>query len=192
MTSPYYMFGIQRRYPFQWNGGQGGVLMATRPAPTSLGMADMLESGYGDPNYLPYPALDRVITKKCPVSYRPPDPSPPRMLRAKASAQLAAVGDWPLVRRAGPEPVDPNEGVPFSPLGMLSDNEKKLVYVAGGALAAYLLFFHGKRRNPWAVTRRSRGVTGTLVFRDKASAKDYAAYVKRAYKKRTRIKRVKR
>lgn len=145
--------GVQRRFPYAWSAGQGGVLPPTRPAPTSLGAADMLESGYGDPNYLPYPPFNRTILHR------------------------AGLGDWPPIRPAGPELLfdsdSEEEGLGWS------DSEKTLALVAAAGVAAWWLFFRkrrnpGKRRSGYAITSTTRGVTGTIIMRRKRDALAYA------------------
>ena len=163
-SSPYYQFGYQQRFPFAWSGGAGGVLPDSRsPSESQLGMADMLESGYGDPNWLPYPPLQRTILHPRPF----------------------ALSDWPLVRPAGPEPLSPGEG--GVPLGALSDNEKKLALVAAAAAAAWFLFFRKRRRrNPrrrgYYVVSKVRGVSGAIVLPTKQEAVAYANYLRRGGK----------
>lgn len=141
-ANPYYQFAIQRRYPYAWFGGAGGVLPATRAAETrslsglggvgigncfgngcfgAAGSADMVESGL-DENSLPWPAFSRTHIH---------DPT------------LLCLSDWPLVRPAGPEPHDPHgDG-----LG-LSDNEQTLGIVLVAGAAAWWLFLRRPRRNP--------------------------------------------
>lgn len=244
----YYQHGAQQRYVFQWHGGQGGVFPAQQfqaraPTSSSLGMADMLEGGYGDPNFeFNYPAFNKVAPKR----YCPPPPAPCG-LRAKAAAELDSlgaahgeygsnvlsqiglsivggikntfgghtgggattlgpkpmhgmtlgprgrhyngVGDWPLARPQGFEPGWAATGaIPI--WDGLSQNEKTIALVALGAGALWWLTRKKKRRNPWKVTARSRGVTGSLIFRTKKGAKEYAAYLARG-KKRSKIRRVK-
>ena len=155
-SSPYYLFGYQQRWPWAWSGGAGGILPNARAAASSLGNADLYESGYGDPNWLPYPALQRTIRHPRPFS----------------------LSDWPLVRTAGPEPLSPGDGG-FA-LGALSDNEKKLAVVAAAGLAAWWFFFRKRRRrNPrrrgYYVLSRVRGVSGAIVLPTKSEALAYAA-----------------
>jgi hypothetical protein len=117
-NTPYYMYGYEQRWPWAWSGGAGGILPAmTRPPQSSLGNGDMAESGYGDPNWLPYPPLQRTILHPRPF----------------------ALSDWPLVRPAGPEPLSPGEG--GFPLGAisLSDNEKLALVAAAGVAAWWYL-----------------------------------------------------
>jgi len=157
-SSPYYLFGIQKRYPFQWSGAAGGVLPPARAH--GLGNADLYESGYGDPMYEPYPPLQRTILHR-------------------------GLGDWPLVRPAGPEPWV---------LGM-SDSEKQYALIAAAGFAAWWLFFRkskrrGRRRNPSArgyyVASSTRGVAGRLFFKKKGDASWYAKLL-RSQGKRARI-----
>jgi hypothetical protein len=61
---------------------------------------------------------------------------------APVGHRFPALADWPALRPAGPEPLDPGE------LGFwdgLSDNEKKLA-VLGGAAAVWYFFLRKKRR----------------------------------------------
>lgn len=115
-TSPYYLFGAQRRYPYAWHGGAGGVPTGTRAAETrELSGADLIESGLS-PYALPTPAFRRT--------------------------RLHAVGDWPLARPAGPEPEDPGLG----DLLDLSANEKIVAIGAAAGLAAYVLWRRRRRK----------------------------------------------
>jgi hypothetical protein len=127
-SSPYFQFGAQRRYPFAWHGGPGGVPQS-RVAGESreLSNVDLEESGL-NPYSMPYPAFGRT--------------------------RLHSVGDWPAVRPAGPEPLDPGGlGSTSRRMGArrpgdwhsvgsitdLSDNEKKLaMLVAAGAVGIFL------------------------------------------------------
>jgi hypothetical protein len=120
-SSPYYLFGAERRYPYAWHGGAGGV-PSSRPAAETreLGSADMIESGL-DPNFIPYPAFNHT---------RFHDPS----------LELAGLGDFPLRRPAGKEPLDPHQ------LADLSDNEKKYGALAIAGLAALWLYKRSKKR----------------------------------------------
>ena len=80
------------------------------PAILELGNADMIESGLAP--YTPaWPAF------------------------ARTRAHDAQLGDWPLLRPAGPEPV-----------GALSTNERRLAIAAGVAGAAFLAWRHLKKR----------------------------------------------
>lgn len=185
--SRYFLYGYQARSALNWNAGQGGVMPGLTRAPSSsLGAADLVEAGLTDPIYEPDPALAKARARLCKL------PKPPCGLRAAASADLAGLGDWPLVRPAGPEP----EAMGAIPVWSgLSNNEKALVVGAAGVLA----FFwwkrskRGRRRNPWTVTSRSRGVTGTLKFTSKRRAKEYAEYLRSAKPpKPAKIRHVKR
>lgn len=52
-------------------------------------------------------------------------------------------GDWPPIRRSGPEPLSPGEVPPWQ-LGLwdgLSDNEKRLALIGGLGILAYLWIF---------------------------------------------------
>lgn len=134
-SSPYYLFGSQRRYPYAWHGGAGGVPMGFRSSESrELGIFDLVESG-ASAFALPSPALSRT--------------------------RLHAVGDWPLVRPAGPEPQIPGD------LGFeLSRNEMGLVavgvlgLVALGAFAEFSIFKRllrsSSRPRSRAKKRRSR------------------------------------
>ena len=119
-STPYYLYGYERKYPYAWHGGAGGVPWSQRAAETrELSGADMIESGL-DSQYRPSPAFNHT---------RLHDPS------------LVTLGDWPLVRPSGPEPLDPNG------LGALSDNEKKLAgALAIGAIAFFMLRKKKRRR----------------------------------------------
>ena len=85
-TNPYFSFVNQRRFPYNWAGGAGGV-PHSRVAASSrgLGSADLVESGLeaGGP-YVHWPAF--AYTKLHDPRY-------------------VASGDWPLVRPAGMEPL---------------------------------------------------------------------------------------
>ncbi len=65
-------------------------------------------------------------------------------------------GDWPPIRRSGPEPLDISQVPQWQkrPLGafQLSDNEKRLVLFGGVALAGYWFFI----RKPKPKRRRRR------------------------------------
>lgn len=119
-SSPYYLFGAQRR-PYQWHGGPGGVPQAARAAETrELGNVTMEDSGLG-PYSMSYPAFTHTHLH---------DPT----------------GDWPAVRPAGPEPLDPH--------GLSGDDIDggKLIKAAAVCGLLYLALKAGgalgKRRNP--------------------------------------------
>lgn len=133
MSSPYYLFGYQRRYAYDWHGGAGGVPMGHRSATTrALGRSSSLEESGLEPYSMHFPAL----------GIEGDGGAPPHLI---------APGDWPALRTAGPEPLDPGEGpLGFVPDLGLSDKEKILVAVGVGA-AAYWWFF---KRNPKRKPRR--------------------------------------
>lgn len=143
-SSPYFLYGAERRYPFAWHGGAGGVPWSRVAAESrGLGIFDMLESGL-DPSTKGFPAFRNTGLH---------DPS------------NADLGDWPLWRPAGPEPLDPHHLAGM--LDGLSDNEKLAAAVAGaGIVAWWLMRGRGKRRNPmrnparrdgrWTKSRRKR------------------------------------
>ncbi len=126
-SSPYFIYGAERRYPFAWHGGAGGVPSSQLAAESrGLGIFDMLEAGL-DPNSKGYGAFRNTGLH---------DPS------------NADLGDWPLWRPAGPEPLDPHQLAGM--LDSLSDNEKLLGAAALGVIAWWAL--RGRRsasmRNP--------------------------------------------
>ncbi|MBT8452989.1 MAG: hypothetical protein KJO40_13555 [Deltaproteobacteria bacterium] len=114
MASPYYRFGYQgAQYPFNWHGGAGGVPWSRVAAQTrELSDYDIEDSGL-TPYSMNYPALRGNI----------------------------ASGDWPALRPAGPEPLDPMGGILD-----LSDNEKKLAMLAAAAGAFWWFFMKKKKR----------------------------------------------
>ncbi|HZJ67647.1 MAG TPA: hypothetical protein VFD36_29290 [Kofleriaceae bacterium] len=164
-AAPYYRFGYQgQRFPGIWAGGQGGVAWDRRAAETrELGNEDLLESGLeaGGP-FLPFRAFARTMVHD---PRYVPHPSP--------------TGDWPLVRRAGPEPVG------------LSDNEKKLgIVLALGAVGFMIWKKMGKRKNPArfkyqvvATTKRRRKKRrrryGAIGFKTVRAAEAYADYLRK-------------
>jgi len=174
MSSPYFIFGAQRRYPYAWHGGAGGVPNTSLAAESrGLGGGDMIDSGL-DPNWLEYPAFKHTNLH---------DPS----------MGGCALADWPLVRPQGPEPLDPNSGV----LGMfdtLSDNEKKLAVGAIALVGGYLLWKRMKRRrNPTRAryhvsAARGRGrLAPSMSFGTKGAATSYATKIRgRGYRARVR------
>ena len=137
MASPYYLFGYQRRYPFAWHGGPGGVPWSKRAAETMElgGSSDLVESGI-EPYAMHFPALGQEgETDETPA--------------------IIASGDWPALRPAGPEPLDPGE----APMGLglfdtLSDNEKRLLMFGTAGVAAYWWFFLRKPKRRRAPARR--------------------------------------
>ncbi len=126
MASPYYLFGYQRRYPYAWHGGAGGVPGGYRAAETrELGQFNLEESGL-DPYSLNFPALAEGETDE--------------------PADVIAPGDWPALRPAGPEPLDPSYvATPMGFIGDLSDNEKRLLWVGAAALGAWFWWRRGKK-----------------------------------------------
>ena len=120
-STPYYLFGAQRRYPFAWHGGAGGVPWSRVAAETrELSDFDLRESGL-TPYTVGYPAFRHTTLH---------------------------LGDWPAVRPAGPEPLDPG-GLGALPIwGTLSDNEKRLALIAGVAALGLVA---------WRRLRRKRG-----------------------------------
>ena len=121
MASPYYLFGAQRRYPYAWHGGAGGVPQSRVAAETrELSGADLIESGLS-PYAIPYPALRKTVMH---------DP-------------LKGLGDWPLPRPSGPEPQDP---IDLGDLFDLSRNEKLLALGAAAGITAFVLWRRRRRR----------------------------------------------
>ncbi len=171
-SSPYYLFGIQHRMPYNWAGGAGGVPWSGRAAETrelsgSLAADDLLESGLEPGQYTHFPAFNRTMLH---------DP------------RYFPTGDWPLIRPAGPEPMG------------LSDNEKKLgMALALGAIGWMIWKKMGRRSNPARGRRRRNAIpfryqvvastkgkrrkkraraTGTLGFTSKGAAEEYADYLR--------------
>jgi len=182
MSSPYFIFGAQRRYPHAWHGGAGGVPNTSLAAESrGLGGGDLVESGL-DPNFLGYPAFRQTN------------------LHNPSMADYVSVGDWPLVRPQGPEPLDPNSGVRGGREGIgifdtLSDNEKKLAMGAAALVGGFLLWKHlkKKRRNPTRAryhvsSARGRGrLAPSMSFGTKGAAKKYAAKLRgRGYRARVK------
>lgn len=157
-STPYYIYGAQRRYPYAWHGGPGGVPQSTLAAESKalgrapVGIFDLLESGL-DPNAIPYAAFKNTNLH---------------------NASMIGVGDWPLLRPSGPEPLDPNQ------LGLfesLSDNEKILGAVAVAAAAWWFFRRKRARRNP--ASRRPThdvyiGNSYAMSFHGKRRAQAYA------------------
>jgi hypothetical protein len=154
--------GVTHRYAFDWKGGAGGIMSNTRAATCrELGAADLLEAGYGDPNWQGYYQLQElmagvgdVAAKKskrasccddcscnCVSSGCCPDCA--RGARRPSTRVYAATGDFMGFRLDGPEPIDPQpvSGIPI--WDGLSDNEKIL---AGLAAGAGLLWWWKKRK----------------------------------------------
>lgn len=121
-STPYFQYGYQRRYPYAWHGGPGGVPNPTQAGEVrSLSNFNLEESGL-TPYSISNPSLQHT---------RLHDPMP--------------IGDWPPVRSAGPEPLHPGEGA-MGLFETLSDNEKKLAMVLGAGAALYFFLRH-KRKN---------------------------------------------
>lgn len=125
-SSPYFQFGAQRRYPFAWHGGPGGVPQSRVAAESrELSNFDLNESGL-NPYTISYPAFRR------------------------SSLHL---GDWPALRPAGPEPLDPGG---LGSILDLSDNERMLLALAGAAAAALYLWKRAGRAGPPGSRRLAR------------------------------------
>jgi hypothetical protein len=135
-STPYFLFGGQRRYPYAWHGGAGGVPQSRVAAESrGMGIFDMAESGLGQRGHR-YGAFRRTQLH---------DPSD-------------GLGDFPLVRPAGPEPIDPHQGslsgVPI--WDGLSNNEKKLVGLAVAGGLGYLLWSRYRLASSWPRRRTPR------------------------------------
>jgi hypothetical protein len=118
MSSPYYRFGYQRRYAYDWSGGPGGI-MSRRPWRASEQRALS-----GDP-----------VTE----SWVPPDLHfQPFSFKDRP---MRGVGDVPPIRPSGPEPLDPGRAprAPLGFIGSLSTMEKNALLLGGAVLGAYLL-----------------------------------------------------
>lgn len=120
-STPYFIFGAQRRYPFAWHGGAGGVPQQNIRSAEAAELSDFdlaesgLEASYS-PFALPYAALRRT--------------------RLHDHRGMGGMGDWPLYRQAGLEPLDPNQ------LGFfdnLSGNEQKLAKLAVAGAVLYVV-----------------------------------------------------
>lgn len=122
MSSPYYRFGSSpRRYAAQWSGAPGGIMTNTRSA-VRRGLGS-LSSSHG--------ALGVLTLEES---------------GAPAAHHFPALSDWPAVRPAGPEPLDPGE----APMGLfegLSRNEKRLALLAGGAAALWYFVLRKKSKH---------------------------------------------
>lgn len=179
-SSPYYLFGAQRRYPYAWHGGAGGVPWSRPAAETrelsglgcvgstvpgvkcagsccasGVGGFDLVESG-AHPYSIRYPALNRTRLH-------------------------SGLGDWPAYFPAGPEALDPGvagfqedlggnyitrwnraRGIQDGVLGDipiwsgLSDNEKKVVALGGAAALAWWLWKRSGRAGPRGSRRLAR------------------------------------
>jgi hypothetical protein len=165
-SSPYFQFGAQRRYPFAWSGGPGGVPQSRVAAESrGLGIFDLVESGLEmrpGATFMPHPAFRRTTAHRD-----------------------VPMGDWPLVRPAGREP-DDSWGDGRGALG-LSDNEKKLGLLLAVAGVGYLAYkFLAKRKNPVrrryevkaTASRRARHLEYAGSFVNKRSADEYAAHLR--------------
>jgi hypothetical protein len=142
MTSPYFEYAEQpRRYAFNWRGGAGGVIQSRVAAESrglgGLGIYDLVESGL-DPNTMGFPAFRHTHLH---------DPT------FVPESSLAELGDWPLVRPAGPEPMDPHEGTRIARRSE-SRGLGDLIEYGGGPASA--------RRKP-PVVKRGMGALGDLT-----------------------------
>lgn len=163
-SSPYYLFGAQRRYAYAWHGNAGGVPGGYRAAESrSLGNADMVESGYESDAYFPNVAFNHTTLHRA-----LPEP----------------ISDWPLWRPAGLEPHDPNgDGLGF--WDGLSDNEKKLVLVLGAVGVAWFVFRRRRRRNPESAhARRARKLAAMAQSSDNEHERAVAAQRLAEHKKK--------
>ena len=122
MSSPYYRFGASpRRYAAQWSGSPGGIMPGARGA-VRRGLGSLSSDGFGSLG---------VLTLE--ESGAPPE------------LHFPALADWPAVRPAGPEPLDPGE----APMGLfegLSRNEKRLAVLAAGGAALWYFVLRRKRK----------------------------------------------
>lgn len=161
-STPYYLYGYQRRYPYAWHGNPGGVPQSRVAAESrGLGIFDMLEAGFQDPAFFPFPAFKHTN------------------LHDASMLHETELSDWPLLRPAGPETLDPNNLAGF--LDNLSDNEKTLGLVAIAGVAAWWFWKHKRRRNP---ARKARydvyvGRSRSVGFTTKARAQEYANSLRR-------------
>ena len=144
MSSPYYQFGFQQRYAYDWHGGAGGVPPGSRGAVNrALGFSSSLEESGLEPYSLHYPALGIEGDAATPPS-------------------IIAQGDWPALRPAGPEPLDPGEGPLGYSLDMGLSDKEKLLGLGAIAAGAYWWFYMRKpkrrprRRTPARKRKRSR------------------------------------
>lgn len=107
MGSPYFRFGAQRRYPYQWGAGQGGVMGAARSGEArELGVDELVESGL-TPFSRPYPAFShtRLHDLGSVAQFRPAGPEPvlvplglSDMEKKAAYVGAAALAAWWLLR----------------------------------------------------------------------------------------------
>jgi hypothetical protein len=168
-STPYYIFGAQRKYPYAWHGGPGGVPQSTLAAESkAMGIFDLLESGL-DPNSIPYATFKNTNLHRISMNH-------------------PAVGDWPVLRPSGPEPLDPNQLGIFD---SLSDNEKILGAVAIAVGAWWFMRRRSRaRRNP---SKRPThdvyiGNSYAMSFHGKRRAQAYADSL-RAEGKRARVRK---
>lgn len=119
--APYYQFGYQRRYAYNWSGDPGGIMPPHRAAESAaLGVDPLTESFVPYEMHFPPFSRGRYITP-------------------------SATGDWPAVRPSGPEPLDPGR----APRAMglfdgLSRSEKSFLLLASAGAAAW--FFLRKKK----------------------------------------------
>lgn len=189
-TNPYYQYAVQwpAQFAYAWHGGSGGVMAGQQRAGETrslgavgaLGIFD-LEESYSK-NLGPYSALTNTRLHRA-------NRGQTRQIDVAPTAPWAT-GDWPLIRPAGPEPMDPHEGT--QPVGLfdtLSDNEKTFAALALAGAAAWWLWRsrrHRGRRNPgrikyevFASARGGRGLAYAMSFTQKAAAKNYADSLRR-------------
>lgn len=159
-SHPYYQFGVEKRWPYAWHGGAGGVLPGHRAPGASLGgspeefqaagSADMIESGL-DPNWIPYPAFNRTLLHER-FSYDGMSSDSPNGGQTRLSSVAGLfqeMGDYEQYRPAGPEPLDPNEATLAGIFDSLSSSEQQLALAAvAGGLVWFFFLRKKKRKNP--------------------------------------------